>query len=122
MPPAVVPTFGPSSLLGALLYLALLATVLWLCAVATVWSRQERLIFRPDARLLGEVPPDLAALRFRAAQLTTHDGLDLAFWAADPLPGKPTLLLFHGNAGNAADRASLLAPFAAAGYGLFVCE
>lgn len=115
-------TLGPRSLLDGMLALALVAAVLWLCAVAAVWGRQEKLIFRPDARPLGEVPADLAAVRFRQAQLRTRDGLELAFWAAEPLPGMPTLLLFHGNAGNAADRAPPLAPFAAAGYGVVLAE
>src|SRR4051812_36476436 len=96
--------------------------MLWLCAVAIIWGRQERLIFRPDTRPLGDVPPQLAAVRFRPARLTTHDGLELGFWAAEPLPGRPTLVLFHGNVGNAADRCPLLAPFAAAGYGVVMAE
>jgi hypothetical protein len=115
-------TLGPRSLLDGMLALTLVAAVLWLCAVATVWGRQERLIFRPDARPLGEVPADLAEVRFRQARLRTRDGLELTFWAAEPLPGMPTLLLFHGNAGNAADRAPPLVPFAAAGYGVVLAE
>jgi fermentation-respiration switch protein FrsA (DUF1100 family) len=64
----------------------------------------------------------LAALRFRPARLTTGDGLELAFWAAEPLPGYATLVVFHGNVGNAADRAPLLMPFANAGYGVVLAE
>jgi uncharacterized protein len=115
-------TLGPRSLLDGMLALTLVAAVLWLCAVATVRGRQERLIFRPDARPRGEVPADLAAIRFRPARLRTRDGLKLSFWAAKPLLGMPTLLLFHGNAGNAADRAPALVPFAAAGYGVVLAE
>ena len=122
MPSDTFSTLGPRSLLDGMLALAVVAAVLWLCAVATIWGRQERLIFRPDARPLGKVPADLAAVRFRQARLRTRDGLELAFWAAEPLRGMPTLLLFHGNAGNAADRASALAPFAAAGYGVVLAE
>lgn len=108
--------------------LALAATLagvlagLWLCAVAAVWHRQERLIFCPDPRPLGPLPPALAAVRFRPARVSTADGLDLSFWAAEPLPGWPTLVVFHGRAGNAADRAPLLAPFAEAGYGVVLAE
>jgi fermentation-respiration switch protein FrsA (DUF1100 family) len=115
-------TLGPRSLQDAILALALVAAVLWLCAVATVWGRQERLIFRTDGRPLGEIPAHLVAVRFQQARLTTGDGLELVFWAAEPLPGMPTLLLFHGNAGNAADRAPPLTPFAAAGYGVVLAE
>jgi fermentation-respiration switch protein FrsA (DUF1100 family) len=122
VPSAASSAFDPNSLLNVALYLALLAAMAWLCAVAAIWGRQERLIFRPDARLLGEVPPALAACRFRPARLTTGDDLELAFWAAEPLPGYPTLVVFHGNVGNAGDRAPLLAPFAEAGYGVVLAE
>jgi fermentation-respiration switch protein FrsA (DUF1100 family) len=105
-----------------MLSLMVFVAVLWLCAVAAIWGRQERLIFRPDARLLGDVPPTLAAHRFRPERLTTSDGLKLSFWAAEPLPGQATLILFHGNAGNAADRCALLTPFAAVGYGVVMAE
>jgi hypothetical protein len=110
-------------LVQAALFLAASAAALWICAAAAVWASQERIIFRPDARRLGEVPPRLAATtRLRLARLMTSDGLELAFWAAEPLPGRPTLVVFHGNAGNAADHAHLLAPFAEAGYGLVLAE
>lgn len=99
-----------------------LLAVLWICAAAAVWHKQDRLIFRPDPRPLGALPPQLAAARFREARVTTEDGLDLGFWAAEPLPGWPTLVVFHGRAGNAADRAPLVAPFAEAGYGVVLAE
>lgn len=110
---------------GPLVLAAVLAAALgaaWVCAVAAVWHRQERLIFRPDERALGELPPALVAARFRPARASTADGLELSFWAAEPLPGWPTLVVFHGRAGNAADRAPLLAPFALAGYGVVLAE
>jgi pimeloyl-ACP methyl ester carboxylesterase len=122
VPSAPFVSFSFISAAQLMLSLMVLLIALWLCAVAFIWGRQERLIFRPDARPLGDVPPSLAAVRFRPAQLTTCDGLELAFWAAEPLPGHPTLVLFHGNLGNAADRCPLLAPFAAAGYGVVMAE
>ncbi|MBK1662783.1 hypothetical protein CKO45_31950 [Paracraurococcus ruber] len=97
MPSAIVSIFAPSSLPDALLSLTLLVAMLWLCAVAAVWCRQDQLIFRPDARPLGGVPPALAALRFREARLTTGDGLELDFWAADPLPGMGAVAMCVGN-------------------------
>jgi pimeloyl-ACP methyl ester carboxylesterase len=106
--------------LAAALAAALVAS--WLVAVGTVWHRQDRLIFRPDPRPLGALPPALAAARFRAERVATADGLDLAFWAAPPLPGWPTLVVFHGRSGNVADRAPLLAPFAEDGYGVVLAE
>ncbi|GAA0586342.1 alpha/beta hydrolase [Craurococcus roseus] len=102
--------------------LAAFLAALWICAVATVWHRQDSLIFRPDPRPLGAVPTSLAEARFRSERVSTADGLGLSFWAAEPLPGWPTLVVFHGRAGNAADRAPLLLPFAEAGYGVVLAE
>ena len=104
---ATASEFNAPFVLAAALAGALAAV--WICAVAAVWHRQERLIFHPDARPLGELPPALVAARFRPARVLTADGLELSFWAAEPLPGWPTLVVFHGRAGNAADRAPLLA-------------
>jgi pimeloyl-ACP methyl ester carboxylesterase len=110
---------------GPLVLAAVAAAILagaWVCAVAAVWHRQERLIFHPDDRQLGALPPALVAARFRPARVRTADGLELSFWAAEPLPGWPTLVVFHGRAGNAADRAMLLVPFAEVGYGVVLAE
>lgn len=117
---ATASEFNAPLVLATALLAALLAV--WLCAVATVWHRQERLIFHPDPRPLGELPAALVAARFRPACVVTADGLELCFWAAPPLPGWPTLVVFHGRAGNAADRAPLLVPFAALGYGVVLAE
>jgi uncharacterized protein len=117
---ATASEFNAPLVLAAVLAGALAAV--WICAVAPVWHRQERLILHPDARPLGELPPALVAARFRPARVLTADGLELAFWAAEPLPGWPTLVVFHGRAGNAADRAPLLSPFAVAGYGVVLAE
>jgi pimeloyl-ACP methyl ester carboxylesterase len=116
---------GPGGLDAPLVLAASLAAILatlWMGAVAAVWHRQDRLIFRPDPRPLGALPPALAAARFRPARVSTADGLGLSFWAAEPLPGWPTLVVFHGRSGNAADRAPLLLPFAEAGYGVVLAE
>ncbi len=117
---ATASEFNAPLVLATVLASALAAV--WLCAVAAVWHRQERLIFHPDARPLGEMPPTLVAARFRPARVSTADGLELCFWAAEPLPGWPTLVVFHGRAGNAADRAPLLVPFAEVGYGVVLAE
>ena len=62
----------------AAVFFATLAAV-WICAVAAVWHRQEQLIFHPDDRPLGDLPPALAAARFRPARTLTADGLELSF-------------------------------------------
>ncbi|WP_376098940.1 alpha/beta hydrolase [Roseomonas sp. CCTCC AB2023176] len=102
-----------------LLTLVLGLAGLWLLCAAFLWAAQERLIFYPDARPLA-VPRE--AESFRLERLTTADGVALGFLAAPPAPGRPVIVLFHGNAGNAADRVALLRPVTAAGYGLVLAE
>lgn len=106
-----------------LLWTALAAAVLWLLVTLAVWAAQERLIFLPDARPLAATRARLdPAGRFAVERVVTADGLALAFVAAAPAaPGNPVIVVFHGNAGNAADRIPFLGALAAGGgYGLVV--
>ena len=105
---------------GYLFWIAGAALFLWALAVAALWALQGRLIFQPDDRILGDPPPDLPG--FTRALVETADGLSLAFWEAAPQPGKPVILYFHGNGGNAGDRAASLLPLVQAGYGLVLAE
>ncbi len=54
--------------------------------------------------------------------LRTDDGLDLAFLVAAGRERAPVVLHFHGNGGNAADRAGLGAAILRAGHGVVLAE
>jgi fermentation-respiration switch protein FrsA (DUF1100 family) len=101
-----------------LLLCAAIATI-WLIAVGLLWTFQEKFLFVPDTSPLGSPPH---ASGFRAEEVETADGLRLHFWAAPPQPGKPTILLFHGNGGNAAGRLPRVARAVGAGYGVILAE
>jgi pimeloyl-ACP methyl ester carboxylesterase len=47
-----------------------------------------------------------------------RDGVELTAWRGDASPGKPTILYFHGNAGNLSDRAERFRQILASGFGL----
>jgi len=81
-----------------------------------LWAGQERLIFLPDPRVLV-APPGWERPVLRSA-----DGLDLAFLAAPPPPGGVVVLHFHGNGGNAGDRAGLGEALRRAGFGVVLAE
>ncbi len=106
--------------IGYAFWIAGAALFFWALAVAALWVLQGRLIFQADSRPLGDPPASLPA--YSRALLETADGLSLAFWQAPPQPGRPVILYFHGNGGNAGDRAEALLPLAAAGYGLVLAE
>lgn len=98
-----------------------IVTGVWALTACVLWAVQDSLLFHPDARPLGEPPPDASA-RFARATLVTGDGLELAFWAAPPAPGKPTIVYFHGNAGNAADRFPFASALSRRGFGIVLAE
>ena len=78
-----------------------------------LWAGQERLIFLPDARTL--TAPD----GWERPGLQTDDGLELAFLVVPPQePTGVVILHFHGNVGNAADRAGLGTQLQRAGFGV----
>jgi len=82
-----------------------------------LWAGQERLIFLPDPRSLS------APAGWERPSLRTSDGLDLAFLMAPP-PGPEGMVIlhFHGNGGNAADRAGLGTLLNRAGFGIVLAE
>jgi len=93
---------------GWMKILAVIAALLVVFLVL-VWKGQRRLIYLP---LEHHVPPAAVVLP-GAEEVTfeTEDGLTLHAWflpAAAP-PPRPTVLVFHGNAGHRADRAPLAA-------------
>ncbi|MDZ4737907.1 MAG: alpha/beta fold hydrolase [Rhodospirillaceae bacterium] len=96
------------------------ALLLWMGAAGTLWLIQDRLVFQPDDRLLGDPPAAIA--RLARETIATTDGLELGFWLASPDPGRPVIVYFHGNGGNAGDRAAALKPLIDDGYGLLLTE
>lgn len=82
--------------------------------VAGLWIRQERMIFVNDPRRI-EAPEG-----WRVETLRSEDGLTLRFLAAEGLPGAPVVLYFHGNGGNAQDRAYRLGTLLHKGYAVVV--
>lgn len=58
----------------------------------------------------------------RLLNVTTSDGLTLTGAAIAARPGKPTLLVFHGNASSADGTLAWFAPLVADGYGIVAAE
>jgi fermentation-respiration switch protein FrsA (DUF1100 family) len=75
-------------------------------------------IYIPDSTRVDPKDAELQGVDevvFRAA-----DGTKLIAWYLPPRTGKPTLLYFTGNSGNAANRAGKIKAIAADGYGVFM--
>jgi len=100
--------------LGALAIL----TVLF-ASVIGLWAVQRRLIYFPDQRA-----PSLAVMgpEWEEVAYETTDDLTLRAWYRAPDNDGPVVVVFSGNAGNRADRASLGSGLAAAGLGVLLTD
>jgi fermentation-respiration switch protein FrsA (DUF1100 family) len=93
----------------------LVAVYLAICAVAYFGNRT--FMYFPDP---ARIPPAEAGLDgVEEIELAAADGTGLIAWYAPAQEGRPTLLYFHGNAANAANRAPKIAIILENGFGVF---
>jgi pimeloyl-ACP methyl ester carboxylesterase len=100
--------------------LLLIASALYLAALAVLYLAQRRLLYFPNPR---EIPPaDVGLRQAERLHLRTDDGERLLAWRIPPPPGAPMILYLHGNGGGIGLRANRYAAFAAAGFGVLALE
>lgn len=108
---------GPRQPVKMAINLLVFALVLVLVAAALIHTQQRRLIFPAPADYPQTPPPG-----FRLVHTQTDDGLRLSAFYRPALPGKETLLFFHGNGDNMLGAIEATRGPAAAGYGLMLVE
>lgn len=86
-----------------------------ICAVAYFGNRW--FMYYPDP--MRETPAEAGLSGVEEIELKTPDGETLVAWYAKAKGDKPTILYFHGNAGNAAARASKIETMHEDGSGVF---
>jgi pimeloyl-ACP methyl ester carboxylesterase len=97
------------------LILGLAGVYLAICAAAYFGNRI--FMYFPDP---VRVPPQATGLdRVEEIEFAASDGTRLVAWYATAEDGKPTILYFHGNAANAANRAPKIAMMLEDGFGVF---
>lgn len=97
------------------LRLAVGLAALWVGVVALALLFRHSLIYPfPALHSDGSVE---RLERGRVEMLEAPDGTPLTVWAADPLPGRPVILHFTGNAGWLVAGATTMGPFVEQGYG-----
>jgi fermentation-respiration switch protein FrsA (DUF1100 family) len=111
-------TVRKKGVMEALLTLAGAAFAIYALAAASLYVMQRRLIYVPDPA--RHAPAEAGLADVREIQLATPDGERLIAWRAQAAPGQPTLLYFHGNAGNLFGRADRIQRFSQAGLGVFM--
>ena len=99
---------GGLLIIGAVIVAALLA----------VWMLQRNLIYHPDPERIA--PAAIGLKGVEEVVLQRPQGVNVIAWYARAQDGQPTLLYFHGNAGNLAARAERVMLFQQAGYGIFM--
>jgi fermentation-respiration switch protein FrsA (DUF1100 family) len=97
------------------LVLGLIAAYLVICAAAYLLSRSH--MYFPDPARVSPAEAGLDGVR--EIDFEAGDGTTLVGWYAAAREGKPTILYFHGNAANAANRAPKIAAMLQDGFGVF---
>jgi uncharacterized protein len=93
----------------------LIAAYLVICTAAYFGHRM--FMYFPDP---ARIPPEAAGLEgVQEIEFAAADGTKLVSWYAPAQEGKPTILYFHGNAANAANRAPKIDIMRKSGFGVF---
>lgn len=91
---------------------------LYIVGALVLYFMQRRVTFSPDpTRVLVSA---VAVPGLHEVLLETSDRLKLYCWWVRAKPGKPTLLFFHGNGGNVANREEKFLQLSKAGFGVFM--
>jgi fermentation-respiration switch protein FrsA (DUF1100 family) len=88
----------------------------YLAAAAYLFLFQRDYVFKPGGTLAVPAAP-IEIITIRSA-----DDTDLTGWYVEPRPGMPTVLYFHGNAGNVSDRSERFEEVLASGFGLLAAS
>jgi len=104
--------------MGSIISVLLVACVLYSAFALAMYYGQHRLVYRLDSRRIAPCRVGLADVTEVA--LAVPGGETLVAWHGLPDAGKPTLLYFHGQAGNLARRADRVRRYQAAGIGILM--
>lgn len=106
-------------MMAALRFLLAAAAAAYVLIALYMYVQQRSLQYFPDH---AATPPQALGLSGVAEErVKTPDGETIVLWHAEPKPGQPTILFFHGNSGEISSRAERMAYYQAQGFGaLFV--
>ena len=93
----------------------LIAAYVGICLAAYLGNRL--LMYIPDPSRIR--PAEVGLDGVREIEITVDDGVRLVAWHAPAKKNQPTILYFHGNGANAANRAPKIEMIRASGFGVF---
>ncbi len=92
---------------------------LYMGVALALYFLQRKLVFSPNPAYVSPDEIELEGID-EVVLKTKKEGFKLYSWYAKAAPNKPTLLFFHGNGGNVANREEKFRQFMAEGYGVFM--
>ena len=101
---------------AALGLLLILIAAVYVVACGYLFLFQRNYVFAPSGRLAS--PEERGLDGVQVVRIQVREGAILAGWYAEPAPGLPTLLYFHGNAGSLSDRSERFQQVLDSGFGL----
>jgi len=97
------------------------AGVIYVAVTVFMYAFQRNMLYYPGAPKPTRVQSRVADMK--EIPITTEDGLELFAWYAPAKDSaKPTVVLFHGNAGTLGDRGPKARMFLDHGYGMMLLE
>lgn len=90
--------------------------LIYTAAFAALWFGRFAAIYPFDPTYVSPANAGIPAIR--ALDFNSFDQTKLVIWTKHPRDGKPTIVYFHGNAGNLAGRAQRFDRLIARGYGV----
>jgi uncharacterized protein len=86
--------------------------------VGTLFVLQRSMLYFPDSSVPS--PHQSLVPEMKPVEVTTNDGLVMRSWYRAAEDGRPTVVLFHGNAGHIGHRAFKARVFMKAGFGMML--
>lgn len=96
----------------------LIPVIIYLAIVIGMYLGQRKLIYRPDKTPVSAV--DVQAIGAQLVETRSADGVTTSHLYYPAVQGHPTIIVFHGNAGNIDDRLDKAQRFIASNYGVIV--
>ena len=97
-----------------------LCGAIYLAPVSYLYVFQRSFVFKPGGELAAPADKGLAGVDVRSFEMA--DGVRLTGWYAPAEAGKPSVLYFHGNAGNLSGRSERFQTILASGFGLLAAS
>ena len=95
-------------------------SIIYAFSASYLYVFQRSFLFQPGGELAAPAEKGLAGVTVRFFEMA--DGVRLTGWYAPADSGKPSVLYFHGNAGNLSGRSDRFRTILASGYGLLAAS